>query len=79
MTGAASAVAVGHILLNFFYLLSGLLYETVSIATGLSVTFSVALALSIFVYAIKQLRWAMVVPTLSIKQIDLNCLIRRIF
>jgi hypothetical protein len=54
------AVAGGHVLLNAVYLASGLLYETMTIATGLSVVFAVALAAALLCYTSKQLRWALV-------------------
>ena len=37
-----------------------MLYETMTIATGLSVLFAVALSLTLLVYAGKQLRWSLI-------------------
>ncbi|KAL3119962.1 hypothetical protein niasHT_007090 [Heterodera trifolii] len=54
------AVAVGHLLLNFGYVLQSMIFESLSVATGLSFVFSMCLLGAVGFYAVRLLRFCLI-------------------
>lgn len=54
------AVTVGHVLLNFGYIWASMIFESLSVATGLSFVFSICLLGSVGFFTFRLLRFSLV-------------------
>uniref|UniRef100_A0A914HFP6 Uncharacterized protein n=1 Tax=Globodera rostochiensis TaxID=31243 RepID=A0A914HFP6_GLORO len=65
------AVAAGHVLLNFGYIWESMIFESLSVATGLSFVFSICLLGAVGFYAFRLLRFCLILSA----YISLNLLV----
>lgn len=60
MGAGVLAVAIGHVLLNIGYSWASMIFESLSVATGLSFVFSMCLLGAVGFYAYRMLRFCLV-------------------
>uniref|UniRef100_A0A183CLJ9 7TM_GPCR_Srx domain-containing protein n=1 Tax=Globodera pallida TaxID=36090 RepID=A0A183CLJ9_GLOPA len=71
VSGCVLAVAAGHMLLNFGYIWESMIFESLSVATGLSFVFSICLLGAVGFYAFRLLRFCLILSA----YISLNLLV----